>query len=95
MSKISIANSSEIILKEALTKYIAEHEAKDLIQDYKKESIENFKNKLIDKFLDIEPDTVAVIRCSDGEYRNRPLIDFANICRFIEELAKDEVSIYE
>lgn len=35
------------------------------------------------------PDIVTEIKCPDGQYRNRPLLDVATVVEIIDELKKE------
>lgn len=61
-----------------------------------KENERDVKMEKVDAFialLEIEltvtaPELVAVIKCPDGEMRNRPLVDFATVYQIIDKVRK-------
>lgn len=47
--------------------------------------VENLKKGI----LNHAPDIVTEIKCPDGQYRNRPLLDIATVIEIVDELKKE------
>lgn len=41
------------------------------------------------EILNHAPDTVTEIKCPDGQYRNRPLLDVATVIEIVDEMKKE------
>lgn len=54
-----------------------------------KANIRAYAEKLKEKILNHTPDIVTEIKCSDGQYRNRPLLDMATVIKIVDDLKKE------
>lgn len=54
-----------------------------------KANIRAYAERLKEEILSHAPDIVTEIKCPDGQYRNRPLLDAATVVEIIDELKKE------
>lgn len=62
---------------------------KELVEVIEKANIRAYAKKLKKEILNHAPDIVTEIKCPDGQYRNRPLLDMATVIEIIDELKKE------
>jgi len=53
-----------------------------------KSNYEKYAEILKEEILNHVPDIVTEIKCPDGQYRNRPLLDMATVVEIIDDLKK-------
>lgn len=56
-----------------------------------KANIRDFCEKLRDEILNYKVDLVLEVKCPDGQYRDRPLLDVATVLEIIEDVLKKEM----
>lgn len=61
----------------------------ELVEVIAKANIRAYVKKLKKEILNHAPDVVTEIKCSDGQYRNRPLLDMATVIEIVDELKKE------
>lgn len=61
----------------------------ELVEVIGKANIRAYARKLKKEILNHAPDIITEIRCPDGQYRNKPLLDMATVIEIIDELKKE------
>ena len=61
----------------------------ELVEIIGKANIRAYARKLKKEILNHAPDIITEIRCPDGQYRNKPLLDMATVIEIIDELKKE------
>lgn len=56
-----------------------------------KANVRDFCEKLRGEILSHKVDLVAEIKCPDGQYRNRPLLDVATVLEIMGDVLKKEM----
>lgn len=80
-------------LYDHLKHLIGEEEANQMIMDYEKEMLANFKKVFLHEYRKVPIRLVHPIKCSDGVNRYRPLLDYADTLDVLDELVPDNENI--
>ena len=57
-----------------------------------KANVRNFCEKLREEILSRKVDLIAEVKCPDGQYRNRPLLDVATVLEIMGNVLEKEMS---
>ena len=57
-----------------------------------KANVRDFCEKLREEILNSKVDLVAEVKCPDGQYRNRPLLDVATVLEIMGNVLEKEMS---
>ena len=58
-----------------------------------KANVRDFCEKLREEILSSKVDLVAEVKCPDGQYRNRPLLDVATVLEIMGNVLEKEMSL--
>ena len=72
-------------MESALTEWIGKSQEEKEISGAAETLVSDFCHKLRDEVLRHKLDLVADVKCPDGEYRSRPLLDVATVLNIIED----------